>query len=454
MNNKLIAVVVVIIIIVGAAAVAVYALNDDDDKKDSLDVDASVLIYGNANNDAYIDSDDIDFIQSIIDGKTTWNKSTNPYADANLDGSIDSKDIDLVNKIINDESATIYYHNYFGEDQAISYPLTNKKICVTYWQQAEEMAILGTWDQVVVASANVTDRNGLLYDTSKVKTIGTVGSSRITEQGVETIKDQGVDLIIATPSSTVKTTCDELMKDNIDVVYLWYAASYCIPTIMTMGILMDQEERAQAYAEYCYNAEHDILQKLQDKNVSLANVIVPCCFADEQARISSAGGIDVLSGDNSGGYYLISKISNAYRASDVDSWGYSYRSVEWFVENDQRFDWIIDCESGAGFANVDGKFFTQEAYNERIETNVAYFAGTTAYKNGNIIGSTFDFLSGFSGYAMLPVICAQLYSDVFSMDDALKNLQYWFDNFTVAHVDVTTDGGYRYTGTGFNASYL
>lgn len=454
MNTKILVIAVIAIVVIAGAAVAVYALSGDDDDNEKLDVDASVVIYGNANNDAYIDDKDTDFVQSILDGDATWDSAKNPFADADTNGKIEQADVDLINKIINNEKTTIWYKNYFGEDQKISYPLTDRKICVTYWQQAEEMAILGTWDQVVVASANVTDRNGLLYDLDGVTTIGTVGSSKITEQGVEAIKANDVDLIVATPSNAVKTTCDQLISEGMDVVYLWYAASYCIPTIMTMGILMDQEDRAQAYAEYCNKVETDINDTLSKNNIDKAKVIVPCCFENEQARISSAGGIDVLSGDNAGAYYLINKMANAYHASDVDSWGYSYRSPEWFAQNSSDFEWIVECESGAGFAKTNGDFYTQEAYNQRFEKNLTYFEDTDAYKNGKIIGSTFDFLSGFSGYAMLPVICAQMYSDQFSMEDALDNLQYWFDNFTVAHVNVTEDGGYRYTGSAFNAAYL
>jgi len=410
----------------------------------------TVPIYGNANNDLYIDSYDVQAIQALADGKATWDQETMPYADANNDGKVDASDVELVKKIISKDKATVYYKNYFGEAQALNFPLTDRKICVTYWQQAEEMAILGEWDNVRVASANVTERNGLLYDLTNVKTIGTVGSSKITDAGVEVITNEGIDLIVATPSSAVKETADKFIEKGVDVVYLWYAAEYTIPTIMTMGILMDKEDKAQQYYDYCTNVESQINSKVSEK----ASVLVTCLFEDEASRYNSKGGMDVLSGDQAGAYYLINKIGNAYHADDTDNWGYSYRTTEWIIAND-NFDWIIDCESGAGFANVNGSFFTQDAYNERFEKNVVYYKGTNAYNKGNVIGSTFDFLSGFSGYAMLPVIASQMYGDdVYSMQDALENLQYWFDNFTAAKVDVTKDGGYRYTGTGFAASYL
>ncbi len=413
-------------------------------------VSATVPVYGNANNDLYINSDDVKIIQAIADGKTAWDKEKIPYADANCDGKVDSADVTLVNNIISKTKSTVYYKNYFGENQALNFPLKNRKICVTYWQQAEEMAILGEWQNVRVASANVTERNGLLYDLSNVKTIGTVGSSKITDAGAEVITNEGIDLIVATPSSTVKETADKFIAKGVDVVYLWYAAEYTIPTIMTMGILMDKETKAKEYYDYCSSVESKIVDKVGGNK---ANVLVTCLFEDEASRYSSKGGMDVLSGDQAGAYYLINKIGNAYHADDTDNWGYSYRSTEWIIAND-TFDWIIDCESGAGFANVDGHFFTQDAYNERFEKNVIYYKGTNAYKSGNLIGSTFDFLSGFSGYAMLPVIASQMYGDsVYSMEEALGNLQYWFDNFTAADVDVKSQGGYRYTGTEYKTSY-
>ncbi|MBR2254556.1 MAG: hypothetical protein IJ856_01860, partial [Candidatus Methanomethylophilaceae archaeon] len=298
--------------------------------------------------------------------------------------------------------------------------------------------------------------------TSNVKTIGTVGSSSINEAGVETILDNKVDLIVATPSNSVKTTCDALMNDDsrgyhIDVVYLWYASSYCIPTIMTMGILMDAEADALAYAQYCYDAEKNITSKISDGDKK--DAIVICGFEPTSmaSRMSSKGGLDVISGDQAGAYYLMSKIANTYHATDTDNWGYCYRSVEWFIENDKLFDVIIDTESGAGFAKVNDngtdRFYTQDEYNARFENSIKYFAGTEEYVDGWIVGSTFDFLSGFSGYAMLPVIAAQLYPDQFNMSDAISNLQYWFDNFTTVKLDVTKVGGYRYTGDKFNTAY-
>jgi hypothetical protein len=70
-----------------------------------------------------------------------------------------------------------------------------------------------------------------------------------------------------------------------------------------------------------------------------------------------------------------------------------------------------------------------------------------------IIGSEYPNMFGFSAYPFLKVIAAQLYPDLFSLDDAMKSLQEWFDKYNVVNIDVKKNGPISYTGTTYKTSY-
>ena len=108
---KLVAVIAVLIIAI--AAVSVVLLSNGNDEKPVKET-GRLLVYGNANNDDYLDDRDVNFIQNIVDGKIEWNSSTNKFADADTDGKITSKDVELVKKFLNKEQCLMYYQDTWG----------------------------------------------------------------------------------------------------------------------------------------------------------------------------------------------------------------------------------------------------------------------------------------------------------------------------------------------------
>lgn len=456
MDNKIMAVIVVAIVVIAAVGVGAYALtNNNSDKSDDVTIDAAVSIYGNANNDAYIDNDDVEFIQSIIDGKTAWDKTKNPYADAYKDGVIDSKDVDLVKKIINNESTKIWYHNYFGEDQQINYPLSGKKIACTMWQQAEAASILGLWDNVVVANKSCESMKTLYPEThsdgTKVKYIGSAGSSKIGDY-VTDIVGAGTEVIIATPSTgNVKQYTDQLT--NIDTIFLWYTGSYAVPTILTLGVMFDKEDQAEAYAKFYQQTINSITEKvagLSDRPTVITNITYG---ANEATREASNNGVCVMLTDDEGCHYLLKYLANVVTDIADTSWGYSYRDTAWFVQHQSAFDYIINFESGIAFYDKD----TPASYNTAFESSLECFKSLNAYSQGKILGSTYSFFGGFAGVAMLPIMAYMLYPDLFDEKEVQSTLQYWFDHFTASSgIDVSSGdfGGYYYTGTKYTPTYM
>ena len=96
-TTKLIAI-VAIIVIVAAGIGGVILITKD--KNNGPTINASLEVFGNANNDYKIDNSDVDVIKNIMDKKDGYTLEKYPLADANHDSKVDQSDIDLTNKII------------------------------------------------------------------------------------------------------------------------------------------------------------------------------------------------------------------------------------------------------------------------------------------------------------------------------------------------------------------
>ncbi len=106
-TTKMIAIAIVAILVI--AGVAIY-LNSSEEVKS--DITGKLEVYGNADEDYTIDSEDLDIINNIIDGKDGYTLEKYPRADSNNDGKITSEDADIVKNIIDKKPTTIVIQNY------------------------------------------------------------------------------------------------------------------------------------------------------------------------------------------------------------------------------------------------------------------------------------------------------------------------------------------------------
>ena len=455
-KNQMYLLIGAIIVVVAVAAVAAVVISDDDDdnnngtSKEIGELGTYITVYGNANNDLYINDGDIDQLQAIIDSENGWEKSKYPYADANQDGTVDSKDIDFVRSMINGDSMQVYYEDYYGDVTTVNYPLTNVNIAVTYYQQAEACAVLGVLDDVKVVSKAASVYGTMWPTLTDEVEWGTTGSSAITDDAVEKFISNNVKLVVCTPRTENHELATELFEQRgISFIQLWYNGEYCIPTMMTMGFLMDKMDKAQAYADYCNDTIKDLTSKITDSSAKTALVI--------SGYASDTDSISILGNERHGTYVLINKyLAKCYTESGTNQFGFVYHNVEWLITNNSKFDYIVYAMSGnSGYSDdqTTNTYYTQSSYNEKFEDTVSYFSRTDAYKNGNIIGSEYPNTFGYSAYAILPIIAAQMYPDLFDLNDAFDHLQEWFDKYNVVNIDVKKNGPITYTGTVFQASY-
>ena len=98
MNKKLFAVIAVVIVVVAAVAIAM-AMGGSEKKSEALTGSGRLLVYGNADNNDYLDDKDVETIQKIVDdGK--WDKEEYPLADANHDGAVTKDDVYYLKKLL------------------------------------------------------------------------------------------------------------------------------------------------------------------------------------------------------------------------------------------------------------------------------------------------------------------------------------------------------------------
>lgn len=120
-SNKVIAVAVVVIIAIAAIAAYVLLQDDDDDDNGLKDITGRLQVYGNANNDDFIDDSDLKAFDTLRNGD--WDKAKYPFADANRNGQLDDEDREIIQKIINKEKVTVSYINGKDEVKSLSYPI-------------------------------------------------------------------------------------------------------------------------------------------------------------------------------------------------------------------------------------------------------------------------------------------------------------------------------------------
>jgi len=441
MSKGITLIVAAILAIATLGGVGYYlAMNSDDNK---LDIEGDVPIFGNANGDAYIDGDDISTLESII--RDGWDKDENPLADANQDGKIDDDDIAIVKRIIAKEKTSIFYIDGVNEVSKCDFPLLDRKIALSSWQQADLVAILGLWDDVVGAYRGVVDSKSHYFpNTSSVYDFGTALDSE------EELLACGADLIIA--SQGKKAEYNGYIAGNpslnIQALYFNIFEESCVSTALTLGVLTCTSERAHEYAEYAQTLKNKIEDRISTLDDSqLSKVVVTLMYENQSTRANI-----VLECPGSGAGNMMSKIAKVYDSSaKAASSGRLNVDEEWFLAHDGTdYEFIIIQQEGTDVKKVDNTYFTPKMYNDRFEDAVEFYKDTTAYDEGKILGTTFSY-STYTGYAHLMYVAWMLYPDLFSEDEAWDALQEFYDEFTTADIDVRTQGGWCYTGTGYEA---
>lgn len=444
-KNLLIIVSIAVIVIVAVAAVAITLQDDDTEETEGGAVGSAQVIkptsrlwvFGNANNDDYLDRSDLDMIRQIANGSLKWDSETNPYADTNADGVVNNDDVELLASILEGEECLMYYTQYWAGEYSTSYihyP-ADGDIGLNYYQAADITTLLGIWDRVTAAESVVT--MSYTYKYPGVGNLYPLGA--LSSMSTEAVIASGIDVFIAyvNTDATSRQIQQDLraMGSEIDVIALPIQGADCISAVITMGVLLGCEEASQKYVDYC------------DRIVDYVEGAVSTLSESEYAEYyivygpTDPGNIRIQSanptnGRITGDLSYILKIPGVNLMPYGESNWYSYRTAEWFIEQDPQYILISMSSTNSGI--------TAQAAQKKFEGFAELFRGTSAYEEGRVIGFSFAVTSTYSGCAPLALIANEFYPDLIDETVAWAFLQEWYDEFTNEDVDVHEVGGAVY----------
>lgn len=249
-NKKIITIVIVLVVIVAAAVTAIIYSNDDNESSNGHKSTATgrLLIYGNADNDDYLDEDDLSMIKNIVSGSIVWDKNTNPLADTDADGDIDQDDVDLLQKILNGEDCILKYKGDKNDPATVHFPVKGN-IGVNYDYGYMITQTLGIYDRVTAALDRFVGYSENRYP--GCHSFYNLGTSLT----VEGILNADVDVILGNSGSADLIRALNDTNQRVDIIELRFNRMSTdgitpIAAVLMAGVIFQCEEKAENYVAY------------------------------------------------------------------------------------------------------------------------------------------------------------------------------------------------------------
>ncbi len=439
MDKKMQAIIGIVVIVVVIAAAFVILNNgnksNDNGGDDPIDDGATqwpsrVLVYGNANNDDYLNMNDVYFIKDLI-SKGNWDSEAYPYADANCDGKLNEDDVTYLQDLLAGKSMKMYYTNVYGDTSYFNYPLGDRQICVTRNYGFMMCELLGIYDHITGGTTTAIGLSESRYPgCSSLTNLGAWNSSDLSSL-TENFLASDCSVIIGHLSKDLyeKVHASGKIADHI----LLYANTQVydnidiVTSMMTLGVLFDRGQEARAYAAYWDNMN----SMIQDRVKDLQKYTDIICYEPNATET----GIDTL-GETPGAYY--GDVWNIMHLplediADHDKDGYYKTEIENVLKKNP--DVIFICMTSG---RTD---YTPEQAQALFEEYAAHFKESDAYKNKMIFGFNYETMGTYIGVSALGLLASYVWPGSFDEGDGWNMLQEAYDTFTVLDIDVRQAGG-------------
>ncbi len=442
MNKNVI--IIAVVAVVAIAAVAAFLALGNGDKNDNggggdkpvvddydlyitpssgtakvLEAPSKLLVFGNANNDCYLDSSDISFIQSIVDGKSSWSKSQNPYADTNADGKVISDDVSLLKRFLNGEKASMFYNNSFLETMKVKFPLTGK-VCFTGTNDADLFRLINK-ESVLHATRDTVVGNPNYAGSDKWVSIGK------TPYDYETVVQSGCNIVIGQPYSFDETflrLAEQGEKNyHLDIIRLCCAryineidGTACA---LTLGALFNslKDQKYKDYADYISTAD-EIVKQVNDGATEKKTWIIN--YIGHGTKSSAELAIDNLS-DNEINYADVGTLCNFKNMAPA----YPVKSGDGYYEGLTVED-LISCNPDVIIIEADRANLSE--IKENVNT-VADWYRNAGFK-GVIIGTCFSVMGDSASVSLLPLLSHFIYGEsAYPLEDAYRVLMDYYNKF-------------------------
>jgi ABC-type Fe3+-hydroxamate transport system substrate-binding protein len=422
MNTKILAIATVVILVVAGIGI-VWFLNDGKDIYRSDDNTGRLMIYGNADNNDYIDDDDIKTLESIIAGETT----KTALSDANQDGKIDQNDIDLVKRLINREKGVTLYYQYIFDGakltKSIKYPVSD--ICVIGTNVMITVKAIGAVDKVVARNGgDASSVDPVLY--SDIIGLPAVSDS-VRVANIEDVSKYPIKAIVTQDSTSYVENENSYIAAGIDVIRISASDGLdSLAGILTLGYLLEKESGANDYVKFC----DDILSKLESK-------VGKGALKDSERVTALSVTMTNYVGGTISDYYAATELAGAKNLADWNTTTKRFQEGdEWLLSPQYQSDFIVHART-IGYGSIDEK--------KTWDTYSIYFKELDAYKDGGYL-----ILNGSMPVSLrLAYMASIFYPEIFGEDWGSNLHQEYIDRF-IGNLhdkgyDVNKDGSFIIT---------
>ncbi|MCQ2070088.1 MAG: hypothetical protein MJZ68_03045 [archaeon] len=425
MDNKIILAIAVVGIVVVAGVVGVFTLGNDSEDPEPIGSTDSMRLYifGNANNDDYLDNKDVKVLEQIIaDG--TWDKSQAPYADANQDGKITQDDVDVVKKMINKEPCKMYYIAESGATLYLNFPLSADKISCTLDYGLIVCSILGLYDNVKGVEHKVWIKDETRYPGLHSKE--DLGDQRSDAAlFVDTVLGKDYTVVMGRAYQDTYDLLRAAPEGKCEHIMLNYTKDYgngrdCISALLMTAYMFGIPEKGHEYCAYFDKIHNDVLKVMEGAEektfiMTYANVPFTPGFTEVTVETSAS------SGGSFGTYWFASLLPLKTVAKPAANGEYKML-IEDLITADP--DYII--LTLWGITDNQPAAEAQKLYDDYAQA----LKMTRAYKEGHIYGVTYESIGTQLGIASLPVLASAIWPDKFNEDEAYAIMQETYDTYS------------------------
>lgn len=272
MNQKILAIAVVAVIVIAGCAIVITSAGGDD----TIRFDSSLEIFGNANGDSKLDSDDVSMIDRYVELKAKSDNSeieklgiNLTFADANGDGKVDSADSKLVKDIL-DRKEGVKMKMLDGKRNPKTITIRDEYVLASdYTTNAELVNILGVVDQVVaVDKAIYLMKDFYMANCKNLNSLVNYGNQNSSTVSVDLCTQAGVNLWLCQTDSYTDIKANAVGE----AIYLGLtqsldgkpSESVCGQAILKAGYIFDKVQRAEEYVAWLDGIYDKIYDKTKD----------------------------------------------------------------------------------------------------------------------------------------------------------------------------------------------
>lgn len=408
MDSKIIALGAVVVIVAAAIGGGVYMMNNRDGGSDKVDIDApTLLVYGNANGDYYLNDSDVSKLKQLVkDQPEDWAK-TNPFADTDCNGSLTDDDVTMLEKILEadkDHPMAINVCSYALEVPyvtSVRYPVlkaasnTNQTSMATFMTLGIDSEIVAT---SVAAANTATDGSviktaydriifGNFFDVMDSKhQIGAKSAEVAAGTLADVIKNTGCTVYIYSASQAALSNYSTLSK-QIDFVQISDGMSEVKDygsAVLLLGFLFGTSDnnyvdRSVEVVEWFIDFEKELTNGL--KNVENGTTKKVSAVASSMSGYVSIKGSSNTNIIEKAGVYCPVASKNPTDASKSTM---TYTPSDTWLNMIDMDSLVVLKGSSGGWSWFDGKYASTDLPSA-MKSHVNNFSTLECYKNGKVI---------------------------------------------------------------------